>query len=101
MSLGCDRPEGGPAVGAGRRDQGEQGAVDKVLLITQDVTHLRELEESAAHQKEELEIISRIIRIAAGKFNDFVDSATDYMAENRRLIQTLTRSKPLARSSWT
>jgi chemotaxis protein histidine kinase CheA len=69
---------------------GEQGTVDKVLLITQDVTHLRELEESAAHQKEELEIISRIIRIAAGKFNDFVDSATDYMAENHRLIEATT-----------
>jgi len=69
---------------------GNQGNVEKVLLITQDVTHLRELEESAAHQKQELAIISRIIRIAPGKFNNFVDSADGYMAENRRLIDAAT-----------
>ena len=69
---------------------GSHGTVDKVLLLTQDVTHLRALEESAAHQKEELEIISRIIRIAAGKFNDFVGSSEGYMAENRRLIEATT-----------
>jgi HPt (histidine-containing phosphotransfer) domain-containing protein len=64
----------------------ERGTIDKVLLITQDVTHLRELELSSAQQREELEIISRIIRISVGKFNDFVESATAFMTANRRLL---------------
>lgn len=61
--------------------------VDKVLLIVQDVTHLRELELAAAHQKEELDLISQIIKISIGKFNDFIDSANKFVAENRKLIE--------------
>lgn len=66
----------------------DQGTVDKVLLITQDVTHLRELERNSAQQKEELDIIAKIIRISVGKFNDFVASAAGFIAANRRLIET-------------
>jgi HPt (histidine-containing phosphotransfer) domain-containing protein len=66
----------------------EQGSVEKVLLITQDVTHLRELELASAKQKEELDIIAKIIRISVGKFNDFVESAMAFIAANRRLIET-------------
>jgi HPt (histidine-containing phosphotransfer) domain-containing protein len=62
------------------------GKVDKVLLITQDVTHLRELELSSAKQKEELDIIAKIIRISVGKFNEFTASALGFLAANRRLI---------------
>jgi len=62
--------------------------VDKVLLIVQDVTHLRELELAAAHQKEELDLISQIIKISIGKFNDFIDSANKFVAENRKLIES-------------
>ena len=64
----------------------EQSMVEKVLLITQDVTHLRELEESSAHQKEELEIISNIIRTSIGKFNELVESASKFITANRELI---------------
>jgi HPt (histidine-containing phosphotransfer) domain-containing protein len=64
----------------------ETNLVDKVLLITQDVTHLRELELASAHQKEELEIISKIIKVSIGKFNDFIHSATGFIEDNRRLI---------------
>jgi HPt (histidine-containing phosphotransfer) domain-containing protein len=63
-----------------------QGVIEKVLLISQDVTHLRELELSSAQQKDELETISRIIRISVGKFNEFIESATRFIAANRRLI---------------
>jgi HPt (histidine-containing phosphotransfer) domain-containing protein len=73
---------------------GEQGTVDKVLLITQDVTHLRELEESSAHQKDELDIISKIIKVPVGKFNDFVESSGTYVTENRRLIDASVGSDP-------
>jgi HPt (histidine-containing phosphotransfer) domain-containing protein len=64
----------------------EQGVIEKVLLITQDVTHLRELELSSAQQKDELETISRIIRISIGKFNEFIESAANFISANRRLI---------------
>lgn len=66
----------------------ERGSVEKVLLITQDVTHLRELELASAKQKEELDIIAKIIRISVGKFNDFIESAAGFIAANRRLIET-------------
>jgi chemotaxis protein histidine kinase CheA len=64
----------------------EQGMVDKVLLITQDVTQLRALEQASAKQKEELDIIAKIIRISVGKFNDFVESALGFITANRRLV---------------
>ena len=64
----------------------DQGTVDKVLLITQDVTELRALEQASAQQKEELEIIGKIIRISVGKFNEFVESAAGFIDTNRRLI---------------
>ncbi len=61
--------------------------MEKVLLIAQDVTHMRELERASAQQQAELEIISKIIAIAIGKFNDFVDSATKFIAANRELLR--------------
>ena len=66
----------------------DDDGVDKVLLIVQDVTHLRELELAAAHQKEELDLISQIIKISIGKFNDFIDSANKFIVENRELIES-------------
>jgi HPt (histidine-containing phosphotransfer) domain-containing protein len=64
----------------------DQGKVEKVLLITQDVTHLRELEASSAQQKAELEIIANILRISQGKFNDFIESAARFLGANRELL---------------
>jgi HPt (histidine-containing phosphotransfer) domain-containing protein len=72
----------------------DQGKVEKVLLITQDVTHLRELEASSAQQKEELEIISNIIRISQGKFNDFIESAARFLQGNRELIEAAKGADP-------
>ncbi len=72
----------------------EQDCVDKVLLIVQDVTHLRELELESAHQKEELDLIAQIIRISIGKFNDFIASAHKFTAENRRLIEENQQGTP-------
>lgn len=66
----------------------EAGNVDKVLLIVQDVTHLRELELASAHQKEELDIIAQLIKISIGKFNDFVASAHKFIGANRELIHS-------------
>jgi HPt (histidine-containing phosphotransfer) domain-containing protein len=66
---------------------GEAQTVEKVLMIAQDVTQMRELERASAQQQAELEIISKIIAIAIGKFNDFVDSATKFIAGNRELLR--------------
>jgi HPt (histidine-containing phosphotransfer) domain-containing protein len=65
----------------------EDGHVEKVLLIAQDVTHLRELEASSAQQREELEIITQIIKVSIGRFNEFVASAGEQLAANRRLLE--------------
>ena len=66
---------------------GDTGTVDKVLLILQDVTHLRELEQKASAQREELEIIARILKVPVGKFNDFIESACGFSASCRDLIE--------------
>ena len=68
----------------------EAGMVDKVLLITQDVTQLRALEQASAQQKEELEIIGKIIRVPVGKFNELIESAAGFITTSRRLINDTT-----------
>jgi HPt (histidine-containing phosphotransfer) domain-containing protein len=73
---------------------GEDGTVDKVLLISQDVTQLRELEASSASQRDELDIISKLIRTPVGKFNSFMESSLGYVAENRRLIDASSGNDP-------
>lgn len=62
--------------------------VEKVLLIVQDVTALRTLEQASARQREELDIIARLIRIAPDRFSDFTASAQRLLKENRCLIET-------------
>ncbi|MES2207088.1 MAG: AAA family ATPase [Pseudomonadota bacterium] len=65
----------------------DQDTVEKVLFISQDVTQLRALELESAQQKEELDIISQIIKVSVGKFNAFVASAQKFVADNRELLQ--------------
>jgi HPt (histidine-containing phosphotransfer) domain-containing protein len=72
----------------------DQSKVEKVLLITQDVTHLRELEASSAQQKEELQIIANILRISQGKFNEFIESAAGFLRANHELIASAQGSDP-------
>ena len=71
-----------------------QGQVEKILLITQDVTQLRELERSSAEQRAELDIIAKMIRVPIGKFNDFARSAGEFVATNRGLIQDAAGRSP-------
>ncbi len=74
----------------------EQDVVEKVLLIVQDVTHLRALELASAQQKEELDLISQILKISIGKFNDFLDSAKQLAADNRRVVSETPGRDPEA-----
>lgn len=60
--------------------------IEKIMVTVRDVTELRKLQLEALEQKRELEIISQIISLDAGKFFDFIDSASDFVAKNRELI---------------
>jgi HPt (histidine-containing phosphotransfer) domain-containing protein len=69
-----------PIAGAGN-------VVEKVLLIVQDVTHLRELEIEASAQRAQMDTIARILKVPVGKFNDFMASARELSDGCRALIQ--------------
>ena len=69
-----------PIVGAG-------DVVEKMLLILQDVTHLRELEVEAGAQRDYLDTISRILKVPVGKFNDFMESACQLVDGCRARIE--------------
>ena len=77
----------------------DTGVVDKVLLITQDVTQLRALEQASAQQKQDLEIIGKIIRIPAGKFNEFIESAAGFITTSRRVINYPASAAPASANS--
>ncbi|MGI9213219.1 MAG: Hpt domain-containing protein [Methylococcaceae bacterium] len=71
-----------------------EDVVEKVLLIVQDVTRLRTLEQASTQQREELDIIARLIRLDADRFADFVRSAQALSNDNRRLIDTTLIPEP-------
>lgn len=62
--------------------------IEKIMVTVRDVTELRKLQLEALEQKQELEIISQIISIDAGKFYDFIDSAMNFISKNRELIES-------------
>ncbi|MBM3202304.1 hypothetical protein FJZ55_00140 [Candidatus Woesearchaeota archaeon] len=68
--------------------------VEKVLLIVQDVTALRDLEQASARQKEELDMIARLLRMEPDKFSGFIRSARQLLEDNRRLIETAGAPDP-------
>jgi HPt (histidine-containing phosphotransfer) domain-containing protein len=74
---------------------GDGDVIEKLLFIAQDVTHLRELELASAQQKAELEVISRLLALPVGKFNDFTASATKFIASNRELIQAVDHTEEM------
>jgi len=69
-----------PILGAG-------DVVEKMLLILQDVTNLRELEVEAGAQREYLDTIARILKVPVGKFNDFMASACELVQGCRARIE--------------
>lgn len=66
----------------------QSGTVEKMLLIVQDVTHLRTLEMQAREQRAELESMAKVLKVPAGKFNEFIASAKRLTTESRLLINT-------------
>ncbi len=73
----------------------DEDVVEKLLFIAQDVTDLRALELASAQQKAELEVISRLLALPVGKFNDFTASAKKFIASNRELIAAVDHAEPM------
>jgi PAS domain-containing protein len=72
----------------------DDGVVDKVLVTANDITELRKIELKAKEQQKELAIVSQILKISIGKFNNFIESSFNYLDENEELIkQTSTRDQ--------
>jgi len=65
----------------------EAGTTLRVLLCVRDVTELRALEAEANEQKRELSIIGEILAVRQEKFYEFVNSANEFIEENRRIIE--------------
>ncbi len=66
--------------------------VEKLMLCVRDVTELKQLAAEAGQQKRELEIIGQILAVNQEKFHEFVDSAGEFIAENERLIRSVSVS---------
>ncbi len=62
--------------------------VGKILLCLRDVSHLRELEAEAAHQKRELDIISQLLALSQDKFQQFCDTAAELLGRNEALLKS-------------
>jgi len=63
-------------------------------VIVQDVTELRLLEVEAEEQRKELAIISQILKISIGKYNEFIQSSLQFFDENEDLIKHTTGKNP-------
>lgn len=62
--------------------------IEKVMVTVRDVTELRRLQLEAMEQKKDLDIISQILNIESGKFDDFITNAKMYVSKNRELIES-------------
>jgi HAMP domain-containing protein/HPt (histidine-containing phosphotransfer) domain-containing protein len=73
----------------------EEGITEKVMVIAQDVTEVKQLELQATEQRKELDIVSQIIKISIGKFNDFIHSSFKFLEENKTIIEN-TQNKDIS-----
>lgn len=66
----------------------ETGTTLRLLLCLRDVTDLRALAKAADAQKKELALIGEILAVRQEKFQEFMGSAKEFIAENEALIIT-------------
>lgn len=64
----------------------EHEIVERILLVIRDVTEIRALEREAKAQKRELNIIGEILAVRHEKFQDFVSSSRQFLAENEQIL---------------
>ena len=68
----------------------DNDVVEKLMLCVRDVTELKRLASEAGAQKRELEIIGQILAVSQEKFQEFIDSAHRFIAENETLVREAT-----------
>ncbi len=64
--------------------------VGKLMVTVRDVTELKALQLETEKQKEELEIIGQILAVSKDKLLEFIQTSTEFMDENRALIEKTT-----------
>lgn len=62
------------------------GTVTRLLLCVRDVTELRALARASDAQAWELKLIGEVLAVPPRKFNEFIESALGFVAQNRELI---------------
>jgi HPt (histidine-containing phosphotransfer) domain-containing protein/PAS domain-containing protein len=62
--------------------------IEKILVTSRDVTHLRALEDDALDRKEELQFIQELLNVSPEAFHRFLQNCQEFMAENRKLINS-------------
>ncbi len=64
--------------------------VEKMLVTLRDVTELKAMEMENKKQRRDIELIGEIIEINPDKFDVFMKTGRNFIAENRRLIEAAT-----------
>ncbi|WP_156316959.1 HAMP domain-containing protein [Marinagarivorans algicola] len=64
-----------------------EGTITKIMVTVRDVTELRAMQAEAEEQKQELDILGEIIKIAPNKFTSFIDNARKLLDENQAIIE--------------
>jgi len=77
----------------------ETGTTLRLLLCLRDVTDLRALAKAADAQKKELALIGEILAVRQEKFQEFIGSAKEFIAENEALIIDSRRHRGRAQGS--
>lgn len=68
--------------------------IEKILVTTKDITRLKKLEYESQKQQRELVKISQVIKISIGKYNEFINSSTNFFDENEKLIKNTNEKSP-------
>ncbi len=68
--------------------ESEDGVIDKLMVTVRDVTELKALEAESKEQKQELEIIGEVLSVDPSKFNDFIETSHEFLAECLTIIET-------------
>ncbi len=66
----------------------EADVCEKLMLCVRDVTELKGLAAEASKQRRELEMIGQILSVNQEKFHQFIDSSTQFIEENRVVIES-------------
>lgn len=68
----------------------EEDMIEKLMVTVRDVTALRGLQAEAEKQKWELEVIGQILAVSKKKFQGFIKSAYQFIAENESQVNATT-----------